>query len=92
MSKDTSTKSSKWGWKGIMSLIAYVAVCCIGISLLVGQIGVGSIAGAFNTVAEILAYIVTSCVAFGFAVRRRHWAYYTVWVICVVLIIVLMII
>ena len=92
MSKKTTTTTHKWGWKAIMSLIAYVAVCCIGISLLVAKIGVGSIAGAFATVAEVLAYIVTSCVAFGFAVRKRHWAYYTIWVVCVVLIVVLVII
>lgn len=93
MSKNTTTtKTRTWGWKGIISLVAYVAVCCIGISLLVAKIGVGSIAGAFHTVAEVLAYIVTSVVAFGFAIRKRHWAYFTVWVVCVVLIVVLMII
>lgn len=91
MSKETKTVKKSFGWKGIMSAVAYVAVCCIGISLLVGKIGVGSIAGAFNTVAEVLAYLVTAAVAFGFAVRRKHWAYYTVWIVCVVLIVVLMI-
>ncbi len=79
-------------WRGIINLTSYVAICCIGIALLVGRIGVGSIAGAFHTVAEILAYLVTAIAAFSFAKNRRHWAYYLVWVVCVVLIIVLMII
>ena len=86
-----NTKKS-WGWKSILNLISFVAICCIGISLLIGKIGVGSIAGAFRTVAEILAYLVTAIAAFNYVIARRHWAYYVVWIVCVVLIIVLMVI
>lgn len=87
MSKNTSG----WSWKSFLNLIAFIAIFCIGISLLIGKIGVGSIAGAFQTVAEILAYSVTAVSAFFFAHSRRHWAYYLIWVICVALIVVLMI-
>lgn len=81
-----------WGWKSILNLVAFVAICCIGVSLLVGKIGANSVAGAFNSVAQILAYTITAIAAFNFAVTKRHWAYYLVWVVCVVLIIVLMVI
>ena len=88
----TTRKTTSWSWRYILNLVSYVAIFCIGISLLIGKLGVGSIAGAFHTVAEILAYFVTSVSAFYFAVSRRHWAYYLIWVVCVVLIVVLMII
>lgn len=88
MAKNTSN----WSWRQFLNLIAYVAIFCIGVALLIGKLGVGSIAGAFKTVAEILAYTVTAVSAFYFALSRRHWAYYLVWVICVVLIVVLMVI
>ena len=81
-----------FSWRGILNLVAFVSICCIGISLLVGKIGAASIAGAFNTVAQILAYAITAIAAFNFAVSKRHWAYYTIWIVCVVLIIVLMVI
>lgn len=88
MAKNTSN----WNWRHFLNLIAYVAIFCIGVSLLIGKIGVGSIAGAFRTVAEVLAYSVTAVSAFYYACSRRHWAYYLIWVICVVLIVVMMII
>lgn len=88
MAKNTSS----WNWRNFLNAVAYVAIFCIGVSLLIGKIGVGSISGAFRTVAEILAYAVTAVSAFYFAVSRRHWAYYLVWVVCVVLIVVLMVI
>lgn len=86
MAKNTSN----WSWRGFINLISFIAIVCIGIALLVGKIS-SSIAGAFNLIAEILAYFVAAISAFYFAVSKRHWAYYLVWVVCVVLIIVLMI-
>lgn len=88
MAKNTSN----WNWRHFINLIAYAAIFCIGVALLIGRIGAGSIAGAFRTVAEILAYSVTAVSAFYYAVSRRHWAYYLIWVICVVLIVVTMVI
>ena len=90
--KKTTTKSGGFSFKGILNFIAFIAICCIGISLLVGKIGVGSIAGAFNTIAQVLAYLITSISAFNYAMKKRHWAYFTVWVVCVVLIVVLLVI
>lgn len=80
------------GWRSILNLVAYIAIVCIGIALLIGKIGGASLAGSFRKVAEILAYTVTAVSAFYFANSRRHWAYYLIWVVCVVLIVVLMVI
>lgn len=87
MAKNTSS----WSWKTVLNCISFVAIACIGIALLIGKIS-SSLAGAFQTVAEILAYFVTAISALYFAISRRHWAYYLVWAVCVVLIIVLKII
>ena len=87
MAKNTSN----WSWRGFINLISFIAIVCIGIALLIGKIS-SSIGGAFGTIAEILAYFVTAISAFYFAVSRRHWAYYVVWAVCVILIIVLMVI
>ena len=34
---DKTTKRS--GWRGFLNLISYIAIVCIGISLLIGKIG-----------------------------------------------------
>ncbi len=87
MAKNTSNRS----WRGVVNLVAYVAIVCVGIALLIGKLGGGKLAAAFGTVAQILAYIVTAIAAAFFAWYKRHWAWWLVWVICVVLIVVLMI-
>ena len=87
MAKNTSS----WGWRGILNLFAYVSIVCIGLALLIGKIGGGQLAGAFRTVAEILAYTLTAISAYFFAHSRRHWAYYLIWIVCVVLMVVMMI-
>lgn len=85
-----ANKSSSWNWRSVINLFAFIAIVCIGIALLIGKLG-WSISGAFRTVAEIIAYSLTAISAFFFANSKRHWAYYLIWVICVVLIVVLMI-
>jgi len=91
---NNGNSTKHFGWRSFINLISYGAICCIGIALLIGAIlGRGSqIAGAFHTVAELLAYTVTAISAFFFANSRRHWGFYLVWVVCVVLIVVLMVI
>ena len=86
------TKKTNGGWRSILNLISYIAIVCIGVALLIGKIGGASLAASFKRVAEILAYLVTAVSAFYFANSRRHWAYYLIWLICVVLIIILMVI
>ena len=86
------TKKTSGGWRSILNLIAYIAIVCIGVALLIGKIGGTTLAGSFEKVASILAYLVTAVSAFYFAASRRHWAYYAIWIVCVVLIVVLMVI
>ena len=87
MSNKTSTSA-----KGFMGLVAFIAVFCIGVSLLIGLLPLKGIASAFSQVAQILAYIITSIVAFHFVKTKRHWAYWTIWSVSIVLIVAVMIV
>lgn len=79
------------GAKGLMSLVAFIAVFCIGVSLVIGMLPLKGIAGAFSQVAQILAYLITAIIAFNFVKTKRHWAFWTIWVVSVVLIVVVMV-
>ncbi len=81
-----------FNWRNILNLVAFVAICFIGIALAISKIGASSLAISFKQIAEILAYVVTAVSAFFFAHSKRHWAFYLTWAICVTLIVVLMII
>lgn len=77
----------KTTWRGLLNLLAFVAIVCIGVSLLIGTI-FSSLAYSFSLVAEVIAYAITGTLAFYF-VKGRHWAYTIIWIVCLVLIVVL---
>ena len=81
------SKSSS-GWKSIINLLAFVAIVCIALAITIGRI-FPSLSWAFGLVAEVIAYSITATLAFKFARSRGHWAYFVIWIIAVVLIIVL---
>ena len=81
------SKSSS-GWKSIINLLAFVAILCIALAITIGKI-FPSLSWAFGLVAEVIAYSITATLAFKFARSRGHWAYFVIWIIAVVLIIVL---
>ena len=78
--------SDKTNSNGLMGLVAFVAVFCIGVSLVLGKLPFGGIAGAFAQVAQILAYLITSMVAFNYVARKKRWLYWAIWIVSVVLI------
>lgn len=76
----------------ILNVLSYVSVICVGLALLIGWIlgaisGAGTVAAAFNIIAECLAYIVLACYSFGFARAKGIW-WLIAWVVAVVLIVV----
>ncbi len=83
--------SNKTSNKSLMGLVAFVAVFCIGVSLLIGLLKINGISAAFAQVAQILAYIITAIIAFYFVRTKKHWAIWTIWIVSVVLIVVVMI-
>lgn len=76
------------GWKGIINLFAFVAIACIALALTIGKI-FPSLSWAFGLIAEVVAYSITAALAFRFSRSRGHWAYFVIWLVAVVLIIVL---
>ena len=84
-----SNTTAKWSWRGIINFLAFIATVCIGVSLALSKIG--AISTIFRTVAEIIAYSLTAISAFFYVLYKRHWAYYLIWIVCVVLIVVLLI-
>ena len=85
MSKNTSS----WNWRTFMNFVAFLAICCIGVALVIGRI-FPSVASAFDSVAKILAYVVTAVSAFYYVRNKRNVAYFIVWIVVVILIVVLM--
>ncbi len=76
-------------WKSLISFVAYVAVCCIGISLLLAAIFKNNaVSAAFKTVADILAISITCIVSFSYANTRRNLVYWIIWIVAIVLIVV----
>lgn len=76
----------------ILNVLSYVSVICVGLALLIGWLlsfinGAGTVAAAFNIIAEVLAYIVVACYSFSFARAKGIW-WLIAWVVAVVLIVV----
>lgn len=77
-------KSSGW----LINLCAFVAVVLIGVSLILTKIGVlSSVAGAFLTIANVVAYVVVSVVSVFYVARKKNVWIWIIWVISIVLIV-----
>ena len=83
----TQSKPSKSaGW--LINLISFVAVICIGVSLILTKLGfLSSIQGALMQIAQTMAYLVVSVVSFYYVYRRKNIWIWVTWVVSVVLII-----
>lgn len=97
-SKTTRTYTAKTNVsvRSVLNFLSYVAVFCIGVALILQFIfqkvgGGGSIASAFQMVAQCLAYSVVSIYAFFFARTKRNIWYLICWLIAVILIIIFII-
>ena len=87
MSSSTTTKRY-----GILRVLAYIAVLCVGIALLISAIfkqvgGFANIVTALRTIAECLAYLVIACYSFNYARSRGLW-WLIAWVVAIVLIVI----
>ena len=78
--------------RSFFNFCAFIATVCIGISLAVGKIGIGSISGIFSLMAQIIAYMLCAISSFFYVHKKRRWPYYLVWAISVILIIVILVI
>lgn len=80
---------AKKDFKGIINLLAFVAVGLIGVTLLLNSIGIlGEISGAFTMVANILAYIITAIAAFYYVRNKKNVWVWIIYVVALVLIVI----
>ena len=79
-----SVKSAGW----FTNIISFAAVICIGVSLILSRLGfLSSVAGAFMTVAQVVAYLVVTIVSFFYVYRKRNVWIWVAWAVSVVLIV-----
>ena len=83
---------SKIEFKKFLNLLAFIAIVAVAISLLIGTIFGGEVAGAFSLVAQCIAYFVTAVYGFYYVSSMRNTVITIVYVAAVVAIIVLLII
>ena len=86
----TTTSSGKTvksaGW--LTNLISFVAVICIGISLILGELGfLSSIADALLIIAQTIAFLVVTVVSFFYVYRKKNVWIWVTWIVSVVLIV-----
>ena len=83
--KTKATKKSGW----IIHFVSFIAVVCIGISLILSKIGwFAKAASVLSNVAQIISYVVLILISGLYVLRRKHLAYYIAWGVSVALIII----
>ena len=86
--KVTNKKTpKKSGW--LIHFISFIAVVCIGISLILSKIGwFDKAAGALSNIAQIISYVVLILISGLYVLRRKNVWFYIAWGVSVVLIII----
>ena len=75
------------GW--LINLSCFVAVICIGTSLILSKFGLnGQISTALSTIAQAISYSVLVVISFFYIIRRRSIPLWVIWGISVVLIVI----
>lgn len=81
--------SNNYNWKAVINFTAFVAMACIGLSLLLSKIfNPGAFTQALSIVAQVLAILITAIVSFSFARSRRNVWFWLIWIVAVVLVVV----
>lgn len=84
--KKTTKISLKTGW---LNIIAFVAVICIGISLILSKVGLsGEISNALSTIAQAISYLILIVISCFYIIKRRNVWLWVTWGVSVVLIVV----
>ena len=87
-SSTTTTKRTSSIW-GVLNIISFAAVICVGISLILSRVGLGGqISGALSTIAQVISYVVLIAFSCFYIARRRNLVLWILWVVSVVLIVI----
>ena len=83
--KTTTTKRSN-NW--LLNFISFIAVICVGISLLLSKVGLnGTISNVLSLIAQVIAYTILVFISCRYIVRRRNIWLWIVWGVSVALIV-----
>lgn len=75
--------------KGIINFLSFISVGLIGVTLLLGKIGIlPGISGALIIVANVLAYIITAIAAFYYVRSKKNVWVWIVYIVSIVLIVI----
>ncbi len=85
MSNGKAAKSAGW----LLNLVCFVAVICVGISLLLSKVGLsGQISTALSIIAQVISYLVLVIISCFYIVRRKNIWLWIIWAVSVVLIVI----
>lgn len=81
--------------KSFVSLMSYISIALIAVSLILGKL-LGwlvnpSIVNVMNLIAQIIAYVITAVYAFAFAKSKRSMGWMVAYIIFVIAIIVFLV-
>ena len=84
----TTTQKTNSLW-GVLNVISFGAVICVGVSLLLSRVGLsGRVSGALSTIAQVVAYVVLIAFSCFYIAKRRNLTLWIIWIISVVLIVI----
>ena len=76
-------------FKGLLNLIAFVAIGLVGVTLILSEIGLsGDISNALALVAHVLAYLITAIAGFYYVKNKNNiwvWIIYAVSIVLIIL-------
>ncbi len=88
-SQSSSTNTTKRSNNYLLNLISFVAVICVGISLLLSSVGLnGEISRVLSMIAQVIAYTILVFISCRYIVRRRNIWLWIVWGVSVALIVI----
>ena len=89
MAQNTSNKTTTKSFSWFVYLVSFIAVVCVGVSLLLANIGLGGkISSALNSIANIIAYLVLIVVSSFYIAKKKTIWLWVLWAVSVVLIII----
>ncbi|MBR2909596.1 MAG: hypothetical protein IKC11_04540 [Clostridia bacterium] len=84
----TTTKKTTSLW-GVLNIVSFAAVICVGVSLLLSRVGLGGrVSGALSTIAQVISYVVLIAFSCFYIAKRRNLTLWIIWIISVVLIVI----
>ena len=91
MANPSSKPVRSSGW--LLNLICFIAVVCIGVSLILSRISwFAKIAGALTIIAQVLSYSALIIISCFYIIRRKNIWLWVIWGVSVVLIVLYFII